>query len=66
MVDTDYELVRYILYIVRSWVSTEVSSNHGLTGEIAETAEEPRGIEIQLRRGCLAGDACAETRNPKH
>jgi hypothetical protein len=27
---------------------------HGLTAEIAETAEEPWGIEIRLRRGCLA------------
>ena len=26
-----------------------------LTAEIAETVEEPRGIEIRLRRGCLAG-----------
>jgi len=27
-----------------------------LTAEIAETAEEPRGIEIRLRRGCLADE----------
>jgi len=26
------------------------------TAEIAETAEEPWGIEIRLRRGCLAGE----------
>jgi hypothetical protein len=36
------------------------------TAEIAETAGEHRGIEIRLRRGCLAGEAWAETRNPKH
>jgi len=35
------------------------------TAEIAETAEERRGMEIRLR-GCLAGDAGAETRNPKY
>ncbi len=36
-------------------MSSEFFSNHGFTAEIAESAEEPRGIEIRLRRGCLAG-----------
>jgi len=34
-------------------MSSEFLSNHGFTAEIAETAEEPRGVEIT---GCLPGE----------
>ena len=49
-------LVRHVLYITLDWMSSEIVSNQGLTAEIAESAEGARGIEIRLRRGCLAGE----------